>query len=92
MDPSLSQALHMLNGDAVNDRIRQGRVVERLLKEGNPPTAVIDELFLRCDGRMPSERERIETLAAVLQATDRKQALEDVFWAILNSPEFLFNH
>jgi hypothetical protein len=41
---------------------------------------------------MPSERERIETLAVVLQATDRKQALEDVFWAILNSPEFLFNH
>jgi hypothetical protein len=92
MEPSLSQALHMLNGDAVNDRIRQGRLVERLLREGMQPTAVIDELFLRCDGRMPSERERIETLVTVLPATDRRQALEDVFWAILNSPEFLFNH
>jgi hypothetical protein len=41
---------------------------------------------------MPTERERIETLASVLDAADRKQDLEDVFWALLNSPEFIFNH
>ena len=41
---------------------------------------------------MPTERERIETLVTVLDAADRKQALEDVFWALLNSPEFIFNH
>ena len=92
MDPNLSQALHLLNGDAANDRIRQGRVVERLLAGGRTPTQIIDELFIRCDCRMPTERERIETLAVVLPAKDRRQALEDVFWALLNSPEFLFNH
>ncbi|MFM7108570.1 MAG: DUF1549 domain-containing protein [Planctomycetaceae bacterium] len=92
MDPSLSQALHMLNGDAANDRIRQGGLVERRLKEGRTPTEIIDELFVRCDCRMPTERERIETLAAVLESPDRKQALEDVFWALLNAPEFVFNH
>jgi hypothetical protein len=41
---------------------------------------------------MPTERERIETLVTVLDAPDRRQALEDVFWALLNSPEFIFNH
>jgi hypothetical protein len=41
---------------------------------------------------MPTEKERIETLVTVLAAADRKQALEDVFWALLNSPEFIFNH
>jgi len=92
MDPSLSQALHLLNGDAANDRIRQGRLVERRLTAGGTPTAVIDELFVRCYGRMPTERERLETLVTVLDAPDKRQALEDVFWALLNSPEFIFNH
>jgi hypothetical protein len=92
MDPSLSQALHLLNGDVANDRIRQGGLVERRLKEGRTPGEIVDELFVRCDGRMPTERERIETLVTVLDAPDRKQALEDVFWALLNSPEFIFNH
>jgi hypothetical protein len=92
MDPSLSQALHLLNGDAANDRIRQGSLVERRLAAGGTPTAVIDELFVRCYCRMPTERERLETLVTVLDARDKRQALEDVFWALLNSPEFIFNH
>lgn len=92
MDPSLSQALHLLNGDVANDRIRQGGLVARWLTAGRQPTEIIDELFLRCFGRMPTERERIETLVTVLDTTDTRQALEDVFWALLNSPEFIFNH
>jgi hypothetical protein len=92
MDPSLSQALHLLNGDAANDRIRQGKLVEGRLAAGATPSAVIDELFVRCYCRMPTERERLETLVTVLDASDKRQALEDVFWALLNSPEFIFNH
>jgi len=92
MDPSLSQALHLLNGDAAHDRIRQGNLVGRMLDRGRPPTEIIDDLFVRCFGRMPTERERIETLATVLDAGERRQTLEDVFWALLNSPEFIFNH
>ena len=92
MDPSLSQALHLLNGDAANDRIRQGKLVERRLAAGDTPSAIIDDLFVRCYCRMPTERERLETLVAVLDASDKRQALEDVFWALLNSPEFIFNH
>ena len=92
MDPSLSQALHLLNGDAANQRIRDGRFVESRLKAGAPATEIVDELFVRCYGRMPSEKERLETLVVVLDAADKRQALEDVFWALLNSPEFIFNH
>ena len=64
MDPSLSQALHLLNGDAANERIRQGNVVGRML-DGGPDARPRSStsLFVRCDGRMPTERERIETLA-----------------------------
>ena len=92
MDPSLSQALHLLNGDAANDRIRQGKLIERRLAAGDTPSAIIDELFVRCYCRMPTERERLETLITVFDASDKRQALEDVFWALLNSPEFIFNH
>jgi hypothetical protein len=41
---------------------------------------------------MPTERERLETLVTVLDAPNTRQGLEDVFWALLNSPEFIFNH
>ncbi len=92
MDPSLSQALHLLNGDVGNQRIQQGGVIDRWMKEGRPDTEIIDELFVRCYGRFPQERERVETLLAVHNGAERKQALEDVFWALLNSPEFIFNH
>ncbi len=92
MDPSLSQALHLLNGDAANDRIKQGGLVAKAIGAGTPPSEIIDGLFVRCYGRMPTERERLETVTTVIGAPDRKAALEDVFWALLNSPEFIFNH
>jgi hypothetical protein len=92
MEPSLSQALHLLNGDVANERIRQGNVVGRLLDAGQTPAAVIESLFIRCNGRGPTEEEQTELLATVDTATDKKLALEDIFWALLNSPEFIFNH
>ena len=92
MDPSLSQALHLLNGEVGNKRIQQGGVISRWLKEKRPDTEIIDELFVRCYGRFPQERERIETLATLQGGTEHQQALEDIFWALLNSPEFIFNH
>jgi hypothetical protein len=92
MDPNLSQALHMLNGDAANDRIKQGGLVADRLKQGRSDEEIVDELFVRCYCRQPTARERSETVAVVADASDRRQALEDVFWALLNSPEFIFNH
>ncbi|MFM8579348.1 MAG: DUF1553 domain-containing protein, partial [Planctomycetaceae bacterium] len=92
MDPNLSQALHLLNGDAAHDRIRQGGIVSKAMAAGQPDSQIIDDLFVRCYCRLPAERERIETLATVLSGQDRRTSLEDVFWALINSPEFIFNH
>ena len=56
MDPSLSQALHLLNGDTTNKRISQGRLVESSLKAGKQPEQIIDELYLRCYSRNQGNR------------------------------------
>ncbi len=92
MDPSLSQALHLLNGDVANARIQKGNLIGGWIDEGLTDSQIIDRLIIRCYGRKPIERERIELVADLQAKADRKQALEDIFWALLNSPEFIFNH
>ena len=92
MDPSLSQALHLLNGEVANERIRRGNLVGRWMAEGLTDSQIVDQLIVRCYGRKPLERERVELVAGLQGSPDRQSALEDIFWALLNSPEFLFNH
>jgi hypothetical protein len=54
---------------------------------------VIDRLYLRCLSRAPEPAEREALLAQVTAAgEDQQSGLEDVFWALLNSREFLFQH
>ena len=91
-DPSLSQALQMLNGDAVHGKILSGGVVKKLLAEGQTPEQAISTIMVRCLTRKPLPEE-MERLTAVVNSAENPQAgLEDVFWAVLNSREFLFNH
>jgi len=96
MEPSLSQALHLLNGDTVQQKIRQGGVVKGLLDAGRSPEQVIEELYLRTLTRKPTEKETAGLMAVVRvdgqTPASLREALEDGFWAILNSREFVFNH
>jgi hypothetical protein len=57
-----------------------------------PHEQIIEEMYIRCFTRKPTEKEMTNLLAIVAEQEDKKQALEDVFWALLNSREFLFNH
>ena len=92
-DPNLSQALHLMNGEAVSDRIRRGGVVEKLIAAGRTDEEIVRELFLRTFGR-PPVAEETKAVAASLAADPgaRRLVLEDVFWALMNSKEFYFNH
>jgi hypothetical protein len=92
MEPNLGQALHLMNGESVHEKVKQGGVVAKLLESGNTPQQVADELYLRCLSRKPTEQETAAMNEQLTAAGDAKGALEDVFWALLNSREFLFNH
>jgi hypothetical protein len=92
MEPNLSQALHLLNGDVTNNRITQGRIVQTMLREGKAPENVIDDLYLRCYSRKPRADEKANLLASLDGEDSVESALNDVFWALLNSKEFIFNH
>ncbi len=91
-DPTLSQALHLLNGPTVNQKIQKGGVVKKLLDAGKSPDQVIESLYIRCLSRKPTPEEQQKLAEIVSSAPDTQQGLEDVFWALLNSREFLFNH
>jgi hypothetical protein len=92
LEPTLSQSLHLMNGDTVGPKVQQGNLIGKWLQEKRPPAYVIEQLYIRCLSRPPTAEEFKKLLAAVDAAKDKKQALEDVFWAILNSREFMFNH
>jgi hypothetical protein len=92
LEPTLSQSLHLLNGGATTAKIQQGGVVAGMLKAKVPPDQVVEELYVRCLSRMPTEKERTEVAKLVEGEKDKQKALEDVFWALLNTREFMFNH
>lgn len=95
LEPNLSQALHLLNGETTHQRIQQGKVPEQLLKELGTPESVMNALYIRAFSRQPSESETQQMMNLWQQCTndaERLQLLNDLFWAILNAKEFVFNH
>ncbi len=92
MEPNLSQALHLINGETTNIKIRQGGLIPKMLQSGSTPADVINELYVRCFSRKPTEQE-LKTLTAMTEGQELPhEVLEDIFWSMLNSREFLFNH
>lgn len=92
MEPTLSQALHLMNGDTVNAKIQQGGLVKKWLDEKTPPEQVIEQLYIRCLSRKPTAEELAFFQPLFNEANDRQKLYEDAFWSLLNSREFLFNH
>jgi hypothetical protein len=92
-ESNLSQALQMINGPVVHNKLRddKGRVA-RLLAENKTNEEIVTELYLAALSRTPMSEEMAAALQHIGSQSDRKVALEDVGWAILNSKEFLFQH
>ena len=91
--PSMVQVLHLSNGDTLNNNLRskQSRV-NTMITQSNGD--IIDEAYLLCLSRRPSdsERKRLQNIFEVAPETERRGVVEDLFWALMTSREFLFQH
>ena len=90
--PTLSQALHMLNGDTVEGKIAAGGVVAKLMKANMTPREVAAELYFRCFGRAPTEQELVKLQEHWGVTEEQPKVYTDIFWALMNAKEFMFNH
>jgi hypothetical protein len=92
-DSNLAQALQLINGPAVNDRLRNpNNRIGKLLAQKLPEKDVLNDLFLVTLSRLPADNEVQSMLDHVHRSADKRKAWEDVHWALINSKEFLFRH
>ncbi|MFN4261874.1 MAG: DUF1553 domain-containing protein [Gemmataceae bacterium] len=91
--PNIAQALHLLNGDFINQKIEAGTGrIAQLVQAKKPLPEIIDELYLVTLSRPPRAEERTAALAGIAAAPTPREGVQDLLWALLNSREFQFNH
>ncbi|MCI0431664.1 MAG: DUF1549 and DUF1553 domain-containing protein, partial [Rhodospirillales bacterium] len=93
-EPSIAQALHLMNSKEIAAKIsaREG-VARRLANSKKSPKEIIEELYLGTLSRFPSEKEESVMLRYFTEAgADRRAAVEDVLWGLLNTRSFVYNH
>ncbi len=92
-EPSIAQALHLLNSPEITEKIQHPHGVARgLAKSARGPAEIVDELYLTALSRLPRDDERQLMLEAFTVSPSRQAAVEDVLWTLLNTKEFLYNH
>ncbi|MBX6315023.1 MAG: DUF1553 domain-containing protein [Isosphaeraceae bacterium] len=92
-DSNLSQALQLIGGATVNGKLRDdnGRMAQ-LAKSTLSPEEITRELYLIALSREPNATELEAAVKHLTSAPDRRQAVEDLGWVLINSKEFLFRH
>jgi len=94
--PSIGQSLHLMNSQLLHQKLRSDAGtarVQRLSTSNLSPEEIVRELYLTVYSRLPGEDELRLAVAPFGDTPEsRRAATEDVFWALLNSAEFVFNH
>ena len=89
-DTTMGQAFQMVSGPAINDLLdAPHNRLEQLLASGKSDRETIGELYWTALTRAPTDKELNTTVALLEKSNNRRQALEDVTWALLNAKEFV---
>ena len=93
-DGTIPQALMMMNGELIQNALSdaKGTLLYDVLNDKTKPTEKVKQLYLATLSRPPSARE-IKTADKILAgAATPLEAYQDLYWALLNSNEFIMNH
>ncbi|HEX4147026.1 MAG TPA: DUF1549 and DUF1553 domain-containing protein [Pirellulales bacterium] len=91
-EPTLSQVLHLMVGGTIQGEVGSCTLVPQLLAAKAQPAEIIEQLYIRTLSRKPEPGELSDMLRLVNSAPRDRKAYDDIFWSLLNSTEFLFNH
>ncbi len=91
-DTTVVQALHLMNSPNLHRKVTSdsGRAAA-LAASKKTPAEIVEELYALAYSRAPSAEERTICLKIFAdKGTTRRQAAEDILWALINTPEFVF--
>ena len=90
-ETTMVQTLHLMNAPNLHRKVTsdEGRAA-RLAASDKKADEIVDELYLLVYARLPASGERQVAADWFASAASRRQATEDLLWALLNTPEFLF--
>jgi hypothetical protein len=92
-DSNLAQALQLINGPTVNEKMRApNNRLGRLLAKNTPDADILNELYLATLSRPPLDGEIKVAMKHLADNSDKRKAWEDIQWALINLKEFLFRH
>ncbi len=89
-ETTVVQALHLMNAPGLHKKVTaEGGRAATLAAKAKTDDDIIDELYLLCYSRLPDESERAACRKVFAKpGVTRRQATEDILWALLNTPEF----
>ncbi len=91
-EPTVVQVLHLMNSENLFSKVTtDSGVAAQLAKTELAPAAIIENLYLSIYSRRPTEAES-KTAVGLFEkeGANRRQVIEDLIWALLNTPEFVF--
>ena len=92
-EANVAQVLHLINGGTLNRKLRaEGGAVDRLLSLEIPAPELVGQVYEAALSRRPSEAEIARLVSALELEEASREGIEDLFWAVLTSKEFLFTH
>ena len=92
---SLRQAMHLLVGDTLNEKIQisaEKGELARMLAEEKTDLEIVDHFYLAALSRPPEPDEKDHCQTVIGRAKDRSTGLQNVLWALVSTNEFLYNH
>jgi hypothetical protein len=93
-EPSMTQVLHLYNGETVNEKLQSAGSAAEQAAATDDNASILEELYLAALSRLPTDDEKQPLLAELSAVNDdeRRLVIEDLYWSVLTSREFLFNH